>query len=96
MVLADAPERSRELAGFDCEGGGGGGIRGASRDRRSTIRATTFDLAEGRQTGRFSAHWSGRRVLLLPLPMYFPAAHCHPRESGDLATCFERSPLSRG
>ena len=24
MVLVDAPERSREFAGFDCEGGGGG------------------------------------------------------------------------
>ncbi len=74
MVLVDAPETSQEFAGFDCAGGGGGFVCGAAWDRRSTIRATTIDLHEGREIGSVSAHVSGQRVLILPLPIYIPVA----------------------
>ncbi len=74
LVLVDAPETSQEFAGFDCEGGGPGFICVAGWDRRSTIRATTIDLDEGREIGSVSAHVSGQRVLILPLPIYIPVA----------------------
>ncbi len=74
MVLVDAPETSQDFGGFDCAGGGGGFICGAAWDRNSTIRATTIDLVEGREIGRSTAYSRGKRVVLLPLPMYFPAA----------------------
>jgi hypothetical protein len=74
MVLVDAPETSQDFGGFDCAGGGPGFICGASWNRRSKIRATTIDLVEGREIGRSTAYSLGRRVVLLPLPMYFPAA----------------------
>jgi hypothetical protein len=73
MVLVDAPETSQKFSGAGCEGGGGGVICGAAWDRNSKIRATTIDLVEGRETGSVSAYSRGKRVVLLPLPMYFPA-----------------------
>ena len=74
MVLVDAPETAQKFAESGCEGGGGGFICGAAWDRNSTIRATTIDLVKGRVISRFKAYSHGRRVVLLPLPMYFPAA----------------------
>jgi hypothetical protein len=74
LVLVDAPETTQDFGGFDCAGGGPGFICGASWDRNSTIRATTIDLVEGREIGRSTAYSRGQRVVLLPLPMYFPAA----------------------
>ncbi len=73
MVLVDAPETSQDFGGFDCAGSGPGFICGAAWDRRSKIRATTIDLVEGREIGRSTAYSRGQRVVLLPLPMYFPA-----------------------
>ena len=86
MVLVDAAETSQEFSGFDCAGGGGGFICGAAWDRNSTIRATTIDLHEGRQIGSVSAHVSGQRVLILPIPIYLPVAtegEASDRETGD-------------
>ena len=74
MVLVDAPETAQEFGDFDCAGGGPGFICGVSWNRRSKIRATTIDLVEGRELGRSTAYSLGKRVVLLPLPMYFPAA----------------------
>ncbi len=74
MVLVGAPETSQEFDSFDCAGGGPGFMCGASWSRRSKIRATTIDLVEGREIGSSTAYSLGKRVVLLPLPMYFPAA----------------------
>ncbi len=70
MVLVDAPETSQEFAEFSCDGG----FCGAAWDRRTKTRATTIDLVEGGELRRSPAYSLGRRVVLLPLPMYFPAA----------------------
>ncbi len=74
MVLVGAPETSWKFDSFDCAGGGPGFVCGTSWDRRSKIPATTIDLVEGREIGRSTAYSRGKRVVLLPLPMYFPAA----------------------
>ena len=74
MVLVDRPRTDTEFGNFDCDGGGGGFVCAAVWDRNSTIRARVIDLDEGADISGAAAHVSGKRVLLLPLPLYIPSA----------------------
>jgi hypothetical protein len=74
MILVDQPETEQRFGAFDCEGGYGGFICGATWDRNSKIHTRILDLHEGAQIGSATAYVSGKRVLLLPIPIYIPSA----------------------